>query len=72
MNKIDPIIKEKLLIAKNTITNLLLNINEIENNKLSVKENMVKIKKIKEELTKVHQEVDILKKRLILSNHKIN
>ncbi len=70
---VDHSIKEKLLIARNIIKNLLSSIDEIENNnKLSIKDNMIKIKKIKEELTKVQSDVDILKNKIILSNHKLS
>jgi hypothetical protein len=67
-------IAAKLLVATNTVKQLLLQIQEVENDSQTpINEKLSRIKKIREEIAKVGMEVDNLKKELMLSNtYRIN
>lgn len=64
----------KLLIAADTIKQLLVQIQKIEDDvKTPDIEKLSQIKKIREEITKVGTEIDMLEKELILLNtHCVN
>lgn len=68
------LLSSKMLIAIQTINDLLTQIKKIENDaQMSIIEKLSKIKNIREEISKVAKQIDNIKKEIILSNnHRIN